>query len=144
MITFFILLIIFMEFTSSSHQQECIQQLLKVPPSHIERGKVQRYLLLNNFPTWKSKVFQLYFPSSFAYYQLLAGFNLLLTGLGSKYNILQEFHDKAMREENCLIVNGFNPSFSLMEFVGILCEELFLFNYKDMRQDIVVYHNDLL
>ena len=62
----------------------------------------------------------------------------MLTGLGSKYHILQEFQKQALVGENCMIVNGFNPSFSLSEFVNLLCDQLFGFNREGMRQDVLV------
>ena len=62
----------------------------------------------------------------------------MLTGLGSKYHILQEFQKQALVGENCMIVNGFNPSFSLSEFVSLLCDRLFAFNREGMRQDVMV------
>ena len=62
----------------------------------------------------------------------------MLTGLGSKYHILQEFQKQALVGENCMIVNGFNPSFSLSECVNLLCDQLFGFNREGMRQDVLV------
>ena len=62
----------------------------------------------------------------------------MLTGLGSKYHILQTFQKQALVGENCMIVNGFNPSFSLSEFVNLLCDQLFGFNREGMRQDVLV------
>lgn len=62
----------------------------------------------------------------------------MLTGLGSKYHILQEFQKQALVGENCMIVNGFNPSFSLSEFVNLLSDQLFAFSKEGMRQDVLV------
>ena len=67
----------------------------------------------------------------------------MLTCLGSKYHILQEFQKKALAGENCMIVNGFNPSFSLTEFTTLLCDKLLALNREGVRQDIVVGFNSL-
>ena len=98
--------------------------LVKEPPKHIERGKVLRYLHQKEFASWKA--------------ELLSGFSVLLTGFGSKYNLLNHFYREALSGEKCVVIEGFNPSFSLMHLVHLLCDSYFLLNYDAMRQDLLV------
>ena len=63
---------------------------------------------------------------------------MLLTGFGSKYNLLNHFYREALRGEKCVVIEGFNPSFSLMHLVHLLCDSYFLLNYDAMRQDLLV------
>ena len=66
------------------------------------------------------------------------GVCVLLTGFGSKYNLLNHFYREALRGEKCVVIEGFNPSFSLMHLVHLLCDSYFLLNYDAMRQDLLV------
>ena len=104
--------------------QECIDLLLKQPPKHVERGKVLRFLHQKEFAAWKA--------------ELLSGFSVLLTGFGSKYNLLGAFLRHALRGEKCLVVEGFNPAFSVIQLVNTLCDSYFFLNHDSMRQDVLV------
>lgn len=53
---------------------------------------------------------------------MLAGFNVLLTGLGSKFHLLEEFRRVALKGERCGTVMGFKPSCSLGELAEMLCK----------------------
>ena len=83
-----------------------------------------RFLHQKEFAAWKA--------------ELLSGFSLLLTGFGSKYNLLSHFLRHALRGEKCLVVEGFNPSFSLMQLVSVLWDSYFFLNRDSMRQDVLV------
>ena len=68
----------------------------------------------------------------------MSGFSVLLTGFGSKYNLLSHFCREALKGEKSVVIEGFNPSFSLMHLVHLLCDAYFLLNYDSMRQDLLV------
>lgn len=69
---------------------------------------------------------------------MLAGFNVLLTGFGSKYHVLEEFRGVALKEERCVTVTGFKPSCSLGELAEMLCSKAFGVNTDGMRTDGMV------
>lgn len=45
------------------------------------------------------------------------GFSMLLHGLGSKRNLLQQFHQDMLAERTVLVVNGFFPSLTIKEIL---------------------------
>ena len=49
-----------------------------------------RYLHQKEFASWKA--------------ELLSGFSVLLTGFGSKYNLLNHFYREALRGEKCVVI----------------------------------------
>lgn len=66
---------------------------------------------------------------------MLAGFNVLLTGLGSKFHLLEEFRRVALQGERCGTVMGFKSSCSLGELAEMLCGRAFGVNTDGMRVD---------
>lgn len=108
--------------------------LLKQPVKHLERGKVQRFNLQHKFCKWKAEVEDICLIQS----QLLSGFNLLLSGYGSKYSLLTEFVRKALDSEKCLVVHGFNGSFKLTEFLHVLLTNAWNVHSEGMKQDLLV------
>ena len=69
---------------------------------------------------------------------MLAGFNVLLTGLGSKFHLLEEFRRVALQGERCGTVMGFKSSCSLGELAEMLCGRAFGVNTDGMRVDGMV------
>ena len=51
-------------------------------------------------------------------------FNLLLYGLGSKRQLLHEFHLQQLSKENVVVVNGFFPSLTLKQILNSITNDL--------------------
>lgn len=62
----------------------------------------------------------------------------MLTGLGSKYTVLKEFQRTALRKELCVVINGFNPTFSLSEFLNLIATRFLSLHNDGLRQDQLV------
>ncbi|XP_034936383.1 origin recognition complex subunit 2 isoform X2 [Chelonus insularis] len=90
-----------------------LQELLKNQTSLSESHKQGIYKLNENhksmFPMW---------------YQILEeGYSLLLYGLGSKRNLINDFHKEVISDYPTLIVNGFFPSLTIKDILdGIITE----------------------
>lgn len=69
---------------------------------------------------------------------MLCGFNILLTGFGSKYALLTEFIKRALIQERCLVVHGFQASFKLTEFLHLMLLNAFHINADGMKQETMV------
>lgn len=52
------------------------------------------------------------------------GFNMLLHGLGSKRNILQQFHKDMLADQTVLVVNGFFPSLTIKEILDSITVDI--------------------
>ena len=63
---------------------------------------------------------------------------MLLTGFGSKYNVLTEFVRRALDSEKCLVIQGFHASFKLTEFLHVLLTSGFNVNVDGMKQETLV------
>ncbi|XP_059612059.1 origin recognition complex subunit 2 [Phlebotomus argentipes] len=56
---------------------------------------------------------------------LSEGFNILLYGLGSKRNIMSEFHQEMLQDQQVVVVNGFFPSLTIKDILSsIICDIL--------------------
>ena len=62
----------------------------------------------------------------------------MLTGLGSKYTVLKEFQQTALRKELCIVINGFNPTFSLSELLNLIANRFLSLHNDSLRQDQLV------
>ena len=62
----------------------------------------------------------------------------MLTGLGSKYTVLKEFQQTALRKELCIVINGFNPTFSLSELLNLIANRFLCLHNDSLRQDQLV------
>ena len=56
--------------------------------------------------------------------QLLENFNLLFYGLGSKRNLLGDFHTTMLNDRNVVVVNGFFPSLTLKQILNAITHEM--------------------
>ncbi|GAA5916083.1 hypothetical protein JCM6882_008308 [Rhodosporidiobolus microsporus] len=78
------------------------------PPFHAQRdasaARVQR--AEDRFPRWL--------------WELEQGFNLLLTGVGSKRTVLNAFAENARRKGNVIVVNGFDTSAAVGDLITAL------------------------
>ncbi|XP_057330504.1 origin recognition complex subunit 2 [Microplitis mediator] len=96
-------------------EEEKLQELLKnknyISKQHLEgiQGLMDNYR--NLFPMW---------------YQVLEeGYSLLLHGLGSKRNLINDFHKEIISEHPTLVINGFFPSLTIKDILeGIITELL--------------------
>lgn len=52
------------------------------------------------------------------------GYNILLYGLGSKRNLLQTFYHEILSNQNVVIINGFFPSLTIKEILGIITNDV--------------------
>lgn len=52
------------------------------------------------------------------------GFNLLLHGLGSKRNLLQQFHQDVLADQTVLVVNGFFPSLTIKDVLDSIAVDI--------------------
>jgi len=50
-------------------------------------------------------------------FELEQGFNLMLVGLGSKRTVLNEFAEKTRSKGNVVVINGFDPSCTMVDLV---------------------------
>ncbi|KAL1517209.1 hypothetical protein ABEB36_001003 [Hypothenemus hampei] len=57
-------------------------------------------------------------------YVLNQNFSILLYGLGSKENIISQFHEKYLQDELVVVVNGFFPSLSIKSILDNIIEDL--------------------
>ena len=78
------------------------------------------------------------FPLLCLIIQMLGGFSVVLTGLGSKYTVLKEFQRTALRRELCIVINGFNPSFSFSELLSLIATRFLSLHSDGLRQDLLV------
>ena len=62
----------------------------------------------------------------------------MLTGLGSKFRVLQEFQRTALNREHCVVINGFNPAFSFSDFLNLIASRFLSFHSEGLRQDLLV------
>ena len=69
---------------------------------------------------------------------MLSGFNLLLTGYGSKYNLLTEFITRALDSEKVLVVQGFHAAFKLTEFLQVFLTNGWNVHTDGMKQEVLV------
>ncbi|XP_017780147.1 PREDICTED: origin recognition complex subunit 2 [Nicrophorus vespilloides] len=51
-------------------------------------------------------------------------FNLLFYGLGSKRNVLHEFHELVLKDQPVLVVNGFFPSLTLKDILDAITHDM--------------------
>ncbi|KAH0560842.1 origin recognition complex subunit 2 [Cotesia glomerata] len=95
--------------------EEKLQELLK-DKNYISRKHLEGIQeLLDNyrslFPMW--------------YRILEEGYSLLLHGLGSKRNLINDFHQEILSEHPTLVINGFFPSLTIKDILeGIITELL--------------------
>uniref|UniRef100_A0A2H8TVW7 Origin recognition complex subunit 2 n=1 Tax=Melanaphis sacchari TaxID=742174 RepID=A0A2H8TVW7_9HEMI len=66
--------------------------------------------IISNFPYWL--------------YLLREGFNILLYGLGSKRQIINEFRTSMLAEESVLVINGFFPGLTMKEILESITIDL--------------------
>jgi origin recognition complex subunit 2 len=59
------------------------------------------------------------------------GFNLLLYGLGSKRQIINDFRMSVLAEESVLVINGFFPGLTMKEVLIIFMFTLLVNNTSD-------------
>lgn len=52
------------------------------------------------------------------------GFSILLHGLGSKRNLLQQFHQDVLSERTVLVVNGFFPSLTIKDVLDSIADDI--------------------
>ncbi|KAL3836298.1 hypothetical protein ACJMK2_021735 [Sinanodonta woodiana] len=53
------------------------------------------------------------------------GFNILLYGLGSKRNLLEDFQQSYLKDFSCLVVNGYFPSLTIKDILNGITEDIF-------------------
>lgn len=52
------------------------------------------------------------------------GFNIMLHGLGSKRNLLQQFHQDVLSDQTVLVVNGFFPSLTIKDVLDSISVDI--------------------
>ena len=52
------------------------------------------------------------------------GFNVLLYGLGSKRDLLNELHTSMLDDKDCVVINGFFPSLTLKHILGVILNDI--------------------
>lgn len=52
------------------------------------------------------------------------GYSVLLHGLGSKRNLLQDFHKKKLSDQHVIVVNGFFPDLTVKDILTSITEEI--------------------
>lgn len=67
------------------------------------------------------------------------GFSILLHGLGSKRNILTEFHHSELKNEDVIVINGFFPSLTIKDILDSILEILELTISTSNVHEIVDY-----
>nr|CAG4652061.1 EOG090X0AVI [Triops cancriformis] len=55
---------------------------------------------------------------------LREGFNVLLYGMGSKRDIIHQFHTQLLAKEDVIVINGFFPGLTLKELLSTIAEDL--------------------
>ncbi|KAL5275080.1 ORC2 family protein [Megaselia abdita] len=83
---------------------------LKVSPEHEEAVSN----IIDEYKTYFTKWL----------YLLNEGFNILLYGLGSKRNLLQEFHREVLSNQNVIIINGFFPSLTIKDILTSISNDV--------------------
>lgn len=68
-------------------------------------------------------------------FQMSNGFNILLYGLGSKHNLLEDFRKQKLINSCHVIVNGFFPGLTVKETLTLLTSELLGVN-KSFKNDL--------
>nr|CAG4644193.1 EOG090X0AVI [Lepidurus arcticus] len=93
--------------------QEAMQALLQQEDNNLHHKK-QLMELVDDY------------KSLFAKWKLLLreGFNVLLYGLGSKREVIHQFHTELLSTEDVLVINGFFPGLSLKEILSSIVEDL--------------------
>ncbi|XP_060835772.1 origin recognition complex subunit 2 [Rhopalosiphum padi] len=77
---------------------------------HDKKIKTMYKDIMSNFPYWLSL--------------LREGFNLLLYGLGSKRQIINDFRTSVLAEESVLVINGFFPGLTMKEILESITIDL--------------------
>lgn len=67
-----------------------------------------------------------------------AGFNILLHGLGSKRNLLQQFHQDVLGDQTVLVVNGFFPSLTIKDVLDSIAVDILELTALSRNQHEVV------
>uniref|UniRef100_A0A1B6F214 Origin recognition complex subunit 2 n=1 Tax=Cuerna arida TaxID=1464854 RepID=A0A1B6F214_9HEMI len=62
-------------------------------------------------------------------FALSQGFSILAYGLGSKYKILQKFHQEMLANSHVVVVNGFFPNTNIKEIVDMIARDLLGLTY---------------
>eukprot|EP00842_Homolaphlyctis_polyrhiza_P006823 jgi/Hompol1/72/HPOL_004282-RA len=78
--------------------------MAQIKPKHTKEKKLLADLHRLRFPQW--------------YFELDAGFNLLLYGFGSKRQMLQDFAHEVLCDAPVVVINGFFPSISLKDILS--------------------------
>ncbi len=91
--------------------QEMVDELLAEVPDRYGR---EREALID---TYRAKFAR--------WYQLLRqDFNIVLFGLGSKKSLLEEFRQRWLDDQDCVVVNGFFPSLTVKQILNAITAEL--------------------
>ncbi|GAB0091895.1 Origin recognition complex subunit 2 [Sergentomyia squamirostris] len=84
---------------------------LELPPEHETAIRDLQNDYKANFSKWLMILSQ--------------GFNILLYGLGSKRNLIAEFQEEMLQDQQVLVVNGFFPSLTIKDILNsIICDIL--------------------
>lgn len=51
-------------------------------------------------------------------------FSIVLYGLGSKRNLLNDFHHEMLSQEDCVVINGFFPSLTMKHVLGVILNDI--------------------
>ncbi|KAG1685947.1 Origin recognition complex subunit 2 [Nymphon striatum] len=91
--------------------QEALQEKIKNIPKKHEKEiahLIKRYKQL--FDKWL--------------YLLNNGYNVLLFGLGSKYELLDQFRTKHFSNSDCIVINGYFPNLSIRQILNTISEDI--------------------
>ncbi|XP_047135877.1 origin recognition complex subunit 2 isoform X2 [Hydra vulgaris] len=104
--------------------EEFRKHLKETQASHINETVALFEQLTSHFQEWM--------------FQLLCGFNVLLYGLGSKYNLIRQFKENFLSDAICLVVNGFFPGITIKQILNTITEDLL---EKDIRFKSIIDHS---
>ncbi|XP_065665857.1 origin recognition complex subunit 2 isoform X4 [Hydra vulgaris] len=104
--------------------EELRKHLKETQASHINETVALFEQLTSHFQEWM--------------FQLLCGFNVLLYGLGSKYNLIRQFKENFLSDVTCLVVNGFFPGITIKQILNTITEDLL---EKDIRFKSIIDHS---
>ncbi|KAF9987854.1 Origin recognition complex subunit 2 [Modicella reniformis] len=80
-----------------------IQAIKRTPTKHSKEMEMLNVLYEEQFPQW--------------YFELMAGFNLLIYGYGSKRLLLTKFATSTLTDAPLIIVNGYFPTLTIKEIL---------------------------
>ncbi|KAK3805499.1 MAG: origin recognition complex subunit 2-domain-containing protein [Benniella sp.] len=80
-----------------------IQAIKRAPVKHAKEMEMLNLLYEEQFPQW--------------YFELMAGFNLLIYGYGSKRQLLTKFATSTLTDAPLIIVNGYFPTLTIKDIM---------------------------